>query len=152
MATNRESRILQLVILGYWSLFWLLNVIDKFIGGSTYLFAGRDRASQLAKYFSSIGITNDLIPQGALVISTVLEIIALLYVSWAFVKLVSGDKHRAHHLFFRGTLAGLLIFGFFSIGDQVFGDRFELLEHTLYWIAVLVSWAAYSYFPRREAQ
>ena len=86
MATKKESSLLQLGILGYWSLFWLLNVVDKFIGGSTYLFAGRDRAAQLFGYFESIGVTNPWVLQGSLVIITVLEIIAFLYVCGALVK------------------------------------------------------------------
>ena len=30
-------------ILMYWSIFWLFNIIDKVIGGSQFLWVGRDR-------------------------------------------------------------------------------------------------------------
>jgi hypothetical protein len=32
----------------------------------------------------------------------------------------------------------------FSIGDQIFGDRFTLLEHGVFWIILIVSWVAYA--------
>ncbi|MEC8759453.1 MAG: hypothetical protein VXX70_07870, partial [Bacteroidota bacterium] len=40
-------------------------------------------------------------------------------------------------------------FTFFSIGDHWFGDRFELLEHTLFWFVSLASWVV---FTRLKAQ
>ena len=44
---------------------------------------------------------------------------------------------------------GCVIFSFFAIGDQVFGDRGELLEHTIYWMALIVSWGAYKFLPEK---
>ena len=35
-------------------------------------------------------------------------------------------------------------FTFFSLGDHLFGDRFELLEHTLFWFVALASWVAFA--------
>lgn len=148
--TQKEGAVLRGGILIYWSAFWVFNVIDKVLGQPIPLFAGKDRAAQLADYFNSVGITNSFVLQGTLVVITVLEVIAAYYLVRATLKFFKGDLHNAHHCFFRGTLVGLFIFAVFSIGDQVFGDRFELLEHTLYWIAILVSWAAYTYFPRRK--
>jgi len=40
-------------------------------------------------------------------------------------------------------ITGLLLFTFLTLGDQTFGDRFQLLEHTIFWVAVLVSWGAF---------
>jgi hypothetical protein len=34
---------------------------------------------------------------------------------------------------------------FFSIGDQIFGDRFSLLEHAIFWIISVISWIIYKY-------
>jgi hypothetical protein len=42
-----ERIVLRLGVLIFWTLFWLLNVIDKFIGGSTFLFVGKDRFAQV---------------------------------------------------------------------------------------------------------
>ena len=46
------------------------------------------------------------------------------------------------------SFAGLVIFSFFAIGDQIFGDRVELQEHTTFWMALIISWGAYIYFPK----
>ena len=39
IATNQ---LIQFSILFYWSLFWLFNIVDKVIGGSMFLWVGRD--------------------------------------------------------------------------------------------------------------
>ena len=46
--------------------------------------------------------------------------------------------------FFVGVLLTMATFTFFSLGDHLFGDRFELLEHTLFWFISLVSWVAFT--------
>lgn len=130
----------------------MLNVVDKIIGKPTAFFVGKDRAAQFIEYFSSIGISNPLIANSILIVFAVAEVVAAFYLLKALVKYLKGKTHGAHHAFFRGTIVGLAIFGMFSIGDQIFGDRAELLEHTLYWVSIIISWAAYSYFPRREAK
>ena len=35
----------------------------------------------------------------------------------------------------------MTLFALFSIADQTFGDRFQLLEHGLFWLVLLASWA-----------
>ena len=42
-----------------------------------------------------------------------------------------------------GTCFTLITFTIFSIGDHVFGDRFELLEHTLFWFLSLFTWLVF---------
>ena len=37
----------------------------------------------------------------------------------------------------------LATFTVFSLGDHLFGDRFELLEHTLFWFMTLASWVIF---------
>ena len=44
---------------------------------------------------------------------------------------------------------GVIILGGFGGENEVFGDRFELLEHTLFWFLTLFSWAV---FIRLEAK
>ena len=44
---------------------------------------------------------------------------------------------------FYGIVLTLITFTIFSIGDHIFGDRFELLEHTLFWFLTLFSWVAF---------
>lgn len=33
----------------------------------------------------------------------------------------------------------------FALGDQVFGERSELLEHTIFWAALFISWRVYTH-------
>ena len=44
------------------------------------------------------------------------------------------------HAFYESKyfLEELLIYRFFGIGNQIFGDRVELFEHTTYWIALSI--------------
>ena len=150
--TNSEGRILQYGIVGFWLLFWLFNVIDKFIGGSIFLWVGKDRLAQLVQYFTSIGIENPNAALGFLIFITVVQIIALSLLALTLWHLTLGTDSKAHRFFFWGTVAGLFMFTFFSIGDQIFGDRAELLEHTTFWMAILVSWGAYTYILKLQSK
>mgnify|MGYP003307976574 CR=1 FL=1 len=38
-----QTSLLRHGILGYWTIFWLFNVLDKIIGGAHFLWVGRDR-------------------------------------------------------------------------------------------------------------
>lgn len=58
LSNKQENHIIHLGIVVFWLLFWLFNVIDKVIGGTTFLWVGKDRYVQFIKYFSSIGIDN----------------------------------------------------------------------------------------------
>ncbi len=147
---HKENMVIKFGIVLFWTAFWLFNVIDKFIGGYTYFWVGRDRFAQIFKFFSSLGVESFGLAFGALIATTILEILAFVFVAAALIKLIERKEERATTLFFYGSLAGLVIFSFFAIGDQVFGDRFELLEHTIFWIAIVISWGAYIYYPKIE--
>ncbi len=147
--THVREGIITFGIAAYWFLFWLLNVADKLIGQETFLFAGKDRLAQFADYFSSIGLEASAYAYTSLSIITGLEILALIFAALAVFSLVFQKKKEAETYFFYTCLVGLTVFSFFSIGDQIFGDRFELLEHTIYWTSIIISWAAYKYFPKK---
>lgn len=144
-----ERRVIQFGITVFWILFWLFNVIDKFIG-QTKFFLGTDRLSQFTEYFSSIGIEDIRIVNAFLNAVTVIEITALILALFSFFSLVVGQHIKARRYFFWATFTGLALFSLFTIGDQVFGDRHQLLEHTTYWIALIISWGAYTYFSRKD--
>ncbi len=146
-----EGRIIQLGITGFWMLFWLFNVIDKFITDPTFLWAGKDRMGQFLEYFGSIGVSNPSIAFWTLIAVTMIELLAFILLLLAFIYFVKSKEKKAHIYFFWGTLTGLVLFSLFTIGDQIFGDRFELLEHTIYWIALIVSWGAYLRFPKEKS-
>lgn len=132
----------------FWFLFWLFNVIDKF-AYKTGLWMGKDRTSQFNAYFESINVSSQLVPTIALHVVTLLELGALALLTLALAHFIAKNKKAAHALFFWGTFLGLVIFSLFTIGDQIFGDRFELLEHTIYWIALIVSWFVFDYYSKK---
>ena len=50
------NELVRYSILFYWSIFWLFNIVDKIIGGSLFLWVGRDRFAQFQKFFASAGL------------------------------------------------------------------------------------------------
>jgi hypothetical protein len=125
----------------FWWVFWLFNVIDKIIPGRIYLWTGKDRLWQFGGYFRSIGVSEAWVPKLFLLFVSVVEAAILIFLTIAiWNRFVSKNREGSFRWFFRAMWTALFIFSFFSIGDQIFGDRFELLEHTLLWISTMVSW------------
>jgi len=147
MDQHYQNRVIQGGIIGYWFLFWLLNCLDKVFGGRNAFFVGKDRLSQFEGYFETIGMTAWQ-PLSALIFVSILEILAFGFLAVALYAFFTKKANLEDRTFFWGTFLGLLIFSIFSIGDQVFGDRFELMEHTIYWTSLIASWGAYEFFPR----
>jgi hypothetical protein len=135
--TNLMSRYF---ILFYWIGFWLLNVIDKVIGGAHFLFVGKDRFAQMERYFDSIGLTQPFYANTALILTFALELMALLYFCGSLYQLYKKNLTDSRSWFILGILFTMITFTFFSIGDQIFGDHFELLEHGIFWLISLLSW------------
>ena len=127
-------------MLVYWSLFWLLNSLDKFIGGSHFLWVGRDRFAQFHKFFASAGLDAPIIADLSLIVAAGLEVFAFVFFTGALIFYLKKSVDEARTWFFVGIALTLIIFTIFAIGDHVFGDRFELLEHTLFWFITLISW------------
>ena len=145
-----ESKLLAILIPGFWWFYWLLNSIDKFIIDPIFLWAGRDRLTQFANYFATIGITDENIALIFLIIVTAMEIFAFSLITLSLYFIIVGNYEKSRKFFFFGILTGLAIFTFFTIGDQIFGDRFELMEHTIYWSITLFSWFFYNHFTKSE--
>ena len=134
------KELVRYFVLLYWILFWLLNVVDKIIGGAHFLFVGKDRFAQLERFFDSLGLGNPIITNIALIITAGLEIFAFVFFSGALYHFNKKNIDSARSWFFVGVILTLIIFTYFSIGDQVFGDHAELWEHGLYWFIALLSW------------
>ena len=140
---SSSTRWVQWGILTYWALFWLLNVVDKVVGGAHFLWVGRDQFAQFQVLrLDGLGGCVDRrcrsCPRGS-VGGVRPDVLRRRVVAFA-----QRREDHARGWFLAGTLFTLLTFTFFSIGDQWFGDRFELLEHTLFWFISLVSWVAYT--------
>ena len=86
--TNKKGLIrkdlVRYLILIYWVFYWLLNAIDKVIGGAHYLFVGKDRFAQIERSFDSIGLGNSLVADIVLIITSGMEIFAFVFFSGAF--------------------------------------------------------------------
>ena len=146
---SNSTGLIQLGILAYWTIFWLFNVIDKAIGGAHFLWVGRDRFAQFQKYFASAGLEAPWIADAGIVVAAFIEIFAMVFCGGALVHLLRKNPEQARSWFCVGVLFTLGTFTFFSLGDHVFGDRFELLEHTLFWFIALMSWLAYTRLNER---
>ena len=138
------GQILRFSILIYWSIFWLFNVIDKLIGGSIFLWVGRDRFAQFQKFFASAGLDSPIIADTALIVAAGLEVFAFVLFAGALLHFLKNRLETSRLWFFLGIIFTLVTFTIFSIGDHIFGDRFELLEHTLFWFITLISWFVYN--------
>lgn len=139
--TNINGKdLVRYFILIYWILFWLLNVLDKVIGGAHFLFVGKDRFAQVERFFDSLGLGNPIIADIALIITAGLETFAFVFFCGALYHFIKKNIDATGSWFFIGIALTLITFTYFSIGDQVFGDHFELLEHGLFWFIGLLSW------------
>lgn len=142
--TVSSTRWLKSGILAYWALFWLLNVVDKMVGGAHFLWVGRDRFAQFQKYFASAGLDAPWVADAGLIVAAALEAFALVFCAGAWFHFMRQNEDKARNWFLVGVLTTLGTFTFFSIGDHLFGDRFELLEHTLFWFITVLSWIAFT--------
>ena len=147
-----SNELFKYAILVYWSLFWLFNIIDKIIGGSLFLWVGRDRFAQFQKFFASAGLESPIIANIALVVAAGLEIFAFVFFTGALIYYFRKNRESSRSWFFIGICLTLATFTIFSIGDHIFGDRFELLEHTLFWFLTLFTWVAFIRLDRNETK
>jgi hypothetical protein len=139
----KGKQLVRYLILSYWLLFWLLNIVDKIIGGSHFLWVGKDRFAQFERFFDSIQLGHPIIASVALIITAGLEIFAFMFFFGALCHFIKKNIDFARSWFFIGIALSLIIFTYFSIGDQIFGDHIELLEHGIYWFITLLSWVIF---------
>jgi hypothetical protein len=126
-------------------LFYVTTVIDKIIPDVYPLWVGVDFYTLFIKLFASLGLTDPIFATIALAGISFLEIVALVCFLFSLINQYNGKDKISEQWFYRGISFSVLIFSLFSIGDQVFGDRFTLLEHTVFWIVLVVSWVLYKY-------
>ena len=122
-----------------------MNIIDKIIGGSLFLWVGRDRFAQFQKFFASAGLESPLIADFALVIAAGLEVFAFVFFTGALIHFFRKNIESSRSWFLIGTCFTLVTFTIFSIGDHVFGDRFELLEHLILVFILIYMVGIYSF-------
>ena len=141
----KEKRLIQYFILIYWASFGALTVIDKIIPDVYPYWVGADFYTLFIKFFASLGLTDPIFATVALTAISSIEALAFVCYLLSLFNLYKGKDKISEQWFYRGITFSVLLFSFFSIGDQVFGDRFTLLEHGVFWVILIVSWAIFKY-------
>ena len=130
----KEKTIIRLAILVFWTFFWGLSVMDKIIPDVHHLWVGKDFFALFVKFFGSLGLKNPIIPSFALAIVSALEVINFVFYLLSLFNFFKKKYDLSEKWFFRAIFSSVTLFSLFSIADQVFGDRFQLLEHGLFWL------------------
>jgi len=141
----KEKKLIQYLILIHWTFFYATTVIDKIVPDVYPLWVGADFYTLFIKFFASLGLTDPIFATIALAGISFIEIVAFVCFLFSLFSLYKGKDKISEQWFYRGIAFSVLLFSFFSIGDQVFGDRFALLEHGIFWIILVVSWVVYKY-------
>lgn len=141
----KEKKIIQYFILIYWTFFEGLTVIDKIIPDVYPYWVGADFYTLFIKFFASLGLKDPLFATIALAGISSIEVLAFVCYLFSLFNFFKGKDKISEQWFYRGITFSVLLFSFFSIGDQVFGDRNNLLEHGIFWIMLIVSWAVFKY-------
>ena len=136
-----HERSLKLIAVGYWSLFWLLNGLDKFLNRTdlgVFVWYGKDRTAQFTEYFQRLDVPVHFIDP-VLYFAGVWEILVAAPLFAALVLLCRhGQSARLDSAVGWGfVLSGITLIAF-SAFDVVAGDRAELREHGLYLVVLLV--------------
>tara|TARA_Y100000766_G_C18909590_1_gene607685 strand:- start:2637 stop:3428 length:792 start_codon:yes stop_codon:yes gene_type:complete len=146
----KERAIIRFSILIFWTFFWGLSVVDKIIPDVHNLWVGKDFFALFVKFFGSLGLKNPIFATSALAIVSALEVINFVFYLLATINFSKKKGNIAEKWFFRAVFASMVLFSLFSIADQVFGDRFQLLEHGLFWLILIASWLLYKYVSNSE--
>lgn len=140
-----EKRIIRFSILIFWTFFWGLSVIDKIIPDPQNLWVGKDFFALFIKFFGSLGLKNPIFATIALASVSALEVLNFVFYLLSLFNFAKKNESMSEKWFFRAIFSSITLFGLFSIADQVFGDRFQLLEHGLFWLILIASWALFKY-------
>ena len=141
----KEKKSIQYLILIYWLLFEALTVIDKIIPDVYPFWVGADFYTLFVKLFASLGIKNPIFATFALTGVSFMEIVAFVCFLFSLFNIYKGKDKTSEQWFYRGISIAVLLFTFFSIGDQVFGERSNLLEHGIFATSLIVSWTVFKY-------
>jgi hypothetical protein len=146
----KEKTLIRYFILLYWTFFGALSVIDKIIPDVYPYWVGADFYTLFVKLFASLGISDPIFATIALAVISSIEVLVFVCYLFSFYNLYKGKDKSSEQWFYRGVMFSVLLFILFSIGDQVFGDRNQLLEHGIFWLILIVSRVVYKYTTQTE--
>jgi hypothetical protein len=141
----KEKNIIRFSIIIFWTFLWGLSVLDKIIPDVHNLWVGKDFFALFVKFFGSLGLKNPIFATIALASVSALEVFNFVFYMLSLVSFSRGNHTLSEKWFFRAVFSSLALFSLFSIADQVFGDRFQLLEHGLFWLILIASWLLFKY-------
>jgi hypothetical protein len=140
-----DKKIIRFSILIFWTFFWGLSVLDKIIPDVHHLWVGKDFFALFVKFFGSLGLKDSIFATSALAFVSSLEGLNFVFYLLAIFNFFKGNELKTEKWFFRAIFSSITLFSLFSIADQVFGDRFQLLEHGLFWLILIASWVLFKY-------
>ena len=146
----KSQRLIQGAILWFWTLFWGLSVVDKILPDVQHLWVGKDFFALFVKFFASMGLKDSVFATAALAVVSGLEAIVFVLHATALVRFLRKRHESCETWYFRAAFGAMCLFALFSIADQAFGDRFQLLEHGLFWLVLLASWLAFRHLATEE--
>jgi len=146
----KERTIIRFSILIFWTFFWGLSVVDKIIPDVHNLWVGKDFFALFVKFFGSLGLKNSIFATTALAFVSALEGVNFVFYLFALINFSKRKFLEAEKWFFKAVFTSMILFSLFSIADQVFGDRFQLLEHGLFWLILIASWILFKYVSSAE--
>jgi hypothetical protein len=141
----KEKVIIRYCILIYWTFFGALTVIDKIIPDVYPYWVGADFYTLFVKLFASLGLSDPIFATIALAGISSIEVLVFVCYLFSLYHLYEGEDKSSEHWFYRDVLFSVLLFSIFSIGDQVFGERNQLLEHGIFWLILIVSLVVFKY-------
>ncbi len=144
----KTNPLLSAVLL-FWSIYWLFNFLDKIFGGKKLNFwVGKNRIDQLTNLFNQIGVKNTISIATIFILITIIELIIFYFYHKGLLNILKNQEVKKP--FLRGTVLSILLFTFFVAGDVVFGERGEVLEHTIYAILSLLSYTVFFNKPAKN--
>ncbi|NSX56571.1 hypothetical protein [Parasulfitobacter algicola] len=127
----------------YWMFFWLLNGLDKFIGGRNFgllTWHGKDRTTQFIGYYESLNWSGWSVSPILYFAGVVEILVALPFVLCIWLIHFGKSADKTLGLIHKSLFASFLVFIGFVIFDIIVGDRAELLEHSTYLVVIAVSY------------
>ena len=148
----KEKNIIRFSILLYWTFFCVLMVLDRIIPDVHHLWVGKDFFALFIKFFGPLGLKDPIFATLALAFISSLEGLNFVFYLLASINFLKGKESLSQKWFFRAIFTSITLFSLFSIGDQVFGDRFQLLEHGLFWLILIASWVLFKYISSSDGK
>jgi hypothetical protein len=146
----KDRSIIRFAILAYWTCFWGLSVLDKIIPDVQQSWVGKDFFTLFVKFFESLGIKNPFLATLSLSAIATIEACIFVLFLFSFFYYLKGNIELSERWLNRALLFSVSLFTLFSLGDNAFGDRFQLLEHGLFWMALVASWIVFKFLTKED--